>query len=450
MIEQKLFFTRNGQYTIWEKIDSLKEEQLDEVLEFLKTITTISTKYELELSNKKAIIYSSYDNNKNLRDIIEEKINVFFLSENINKCDFNGALFKINLSYTNVDLAYTQLQGLSRKNNDYDINGIQTYVYLKKDDEFIDIRLTSNKMNQYKGNFNEQIINTEVRIYFKYGLILMTDYNDYTHSKKVKDKLLNNIYSSLNDVYTSNKVCRLSDITLRVLLKKSKRYASKFRFEVDECINVDVNIIDNLGDNPLEHTGLRDFYNKHSISSIKIAMNMNDDKFITIDGEKGKISSRLKSLEERDINEFMELLNYVVKYDYLNFDYKKDIKNIAIRIFYGHTATKISIVNSIYKEIEQAIAKKIKDKNDVDTIALTRNILFYCLINKKLVTSKEEYNNELPNTVVNQLAKLLNISNDIINATFNHLMKIVICEYDMLEAFDEFVNSSGDLNVNQV
>ena len=187
MIEQKLFFTRNGKYTTWEKIVSLNEESLDNILTFINSLINYNIGNIEDTDSKRTTIFSLYESNVEFKDLIEEKINEYFSSENINKCDFNGSLFKMNLNYINIDIAYDNLQQLYNMNDDYGINGIITEVFLNKNRQHIDIRLTSNKKNQYKNNTNEQIINTEVRIYYKFGLILMTDYSEYTHSKKVKD-----------------------------------------------------------------------------------------------------------------------------------------------------------------------------------------------------------------------------------------------------------------------
>lgn len=448
MIEQKLFFTRNGEYTIWEKINSLKEEDLNKIIEFINNEMNKVYDEIQDESYKKRYIYTVYKSKENKDGILEE-INKYFLPDRINKCDFNANLYKINLNYTDINLAYNQLQKLKTLNNQYEISNMSTYIFLNKNENCIDIKISSLKLNAYKDNSNEQIINTEVRIYFELGLIIMTDYSEYTHNKKIKDILLANVYSLLNDNYQNKGTYKLSDITLRILLKKSNKYASKFKFYIDDYVNVDFNVKDDIGVNPLEHSGLREFYDKHKISLINICMSSNTDKYITIDGEKGKVISRSKSMEVSDINEFINLLNEVIRYDYLNFDYKKNIRSVAMRKMRGHTATKVSYVNDLYDNIEDKINKYLDDKNDVDTVALTRNTFFYCLVNKKMVINKNDRKFKLDSGIINQLSKWLDIGKNNIESTFEYLLEVAISNNDsLLESFDNYINFTGEVNVN--
>lgn len=449
MIEQKLFFTRNGEYTIWEKINSLNENNLDQIITLINDNNCVESEDFEDVAYKKRYIYTSYKDYEDIRSLLEEEINKYFLSNRIDRCDFNASLYKINLNYTNIDLADRQLQNLKLLNHEYEVKNIITKIFPNKIDSYIDIRLSSLKINDYKDNSNEQIINTEVRIYFKLGLIAMTDYNDYTHNKKVKDLLLTNVYSLLNDEYKNRETYKLSDITLRLLLKKSKKYSSKFKFFIDDYVNVDFNIIENMGTNPLEHSGLRDFYDKHKISLIKICMSSNTDKYITVDGEKGKIGSRSKAIEVKDIDEFINLINEVIKYDYLNFDYKKNIKDVAMRKLRGHTAKKVSYVNDLYHNIEGKIKEYLGEKKDIDTVEFTRNTFFYCLINNKMVNNIGEIKYKLNIESINKLSNWLGIEKYCIEATFDYLVKIAVNnDENLLESFDDYINFMGETNVN--
>lgn len=450
MIEQKLFFTRNGEYTIWEKIDSLRDEDLDFLAEVIRSSLKIELEETREYSNIKGKIYSIYKSNDNVRNVLNTEINRIFSPENASKCDFNANLYKIDLNYMNIDVAYKELKKLNNVRAEYEIDDIYTEVFLNKEDNCIDVRISSKKSNDYKDNSNEQIINTEVRIYFMLGLLVMTDYSDYTHNRKVKEVLLNNIYDLLNNNYHNKSSYKLSDITLRLLLKRSKKYASKFKFYVDDYVNVDFNITEDLGASPLEHSGLREFYDKHPISLIKISMSSNDDKYITVDGERGKLISRSKTMEIKDIDEFIQLLNDVIRYDYLNFDYKKNLRHVARRKDIGNTATILSSVNDTYLEVERKISECLVEKNDIDAVALTRNTFFYCLINKKIVNTTEQKDYGLDSAIIKQLSRWLDISNEQISSTFNYLIRTAIENSDdsLLEAFDNYINVQGDLNVS--
>lgn len=449
MLEQKLFFTRNGEYTIWEKIDSLNEKELDNVLEYIRCEMKAEIEPLYEISRKKRAIYSFYGSSANKDSAIENVINLYFSLDNVSKSDFNATLYKIDLKFTDIELGYSQLQKVKVICKGYGIENLVASLFIKKVESCIDIRFSSNKMSDYKDNSNEQIINTEVRIYFNLGLILVTDYSDYTHSKTVKELLLNDIYKLLNDNFENKTSYKLSDITLRLLLKKSKKYASKFKFYVDDYLNVAFNVVEDMGTNPLDHAGLREFYDKHKISGIKIAMNSNEDICIYVDGDRGKLITRTKNMEVKYIDEFIILLNDVIKYDYLNFDYKKNIKDAAMRALIGHTAQKISLVEDVYKIVEDKIMISLGDKSDIETLALVRNTFFYCLVNRRLVKDKIDVDNELESGVVKQLSKWLNVEKKVINSTFDYLIKIAMDSNEsILEDFDEFINSRGEVNVN--
>lgn len=449
MLEQKLFFTRNGEYTVWEKIDSLNEQELDNILEYIRCELGMEIEHLYEISRKKGVIYSFYDSPENKDNTIEEVIDLHFSLDNVGKCDFNATLYKIDLKFTDIDLGYNQLQKLKVMCNEYGIENLSASIFMRNEEKCIDIRLSSNKMSDYKDNSNEQIINTEVRIYFNLGLILVTDYNDYTHSKTVKELLLNGIYNLLNDSFENKTSYKLSDITLRLLLKKSKKYASKFKFYVDDYLNVDFNIVEDMGANPLEHRGLREFYEKHKISGIKIAMNSNEDIYIYVDGDRGKLITRTKNMEVKYIDEFIILLNDVIKYDYLNFDYKKNLKDAAMRVLIGHTAQKISFVEEVYRKVEDKIMVSLGDKSDIETVALTRNTFFYCLVNRRRVKDKREVESELESGVVKQLSRWLKVEKEVINFTFDYLIKLAIDSNEsILEAFDEYINFRGEVNAN--
>lgn len=452
MIEQKLFFTRNGEYTMWEKINLIKEEDLNFLMKYIEETMNIDLNDSKFLnSSKERMIFTIYKlktvNSRELENLIDQ----YFSVNNIEKSDFNASLFRIDLSYININIGYIELQDLMKKNDEYGVDNISTCVFLRKDINCIDIRLSSIKINDYKDNDNEQFVNTEVRIYFNFGFILMTDFNEYTHTKTVKTKLIQNIKNLLTDMCQDVLPYTLSDIALRVLLKKSKKYASKFKFSIDDYINVDFNIIYNIGDDPLQHAGLREFYDKHPISLIKISMNSNEEKYITIDGERGKLICRSKSMEVKDIDEFIYLLKDVIKYDYLNVNYIKQIKLIAKRKLVGPSLTKISQVDGIYIEIIKNIVTFLGDNNDVDTISITRNAFIYCLINNIIINNNIQIKFKLDERVVKLLSKLLEQDKENIYMLFDYIMNLAINNNDnILEVFDEFINLKSERNVSQI
>ncbi|WP_332834024.1 hypothetical protein [Clostridium perfringens] len=448
MIEQKLFFTRNNIYSFWEKLSSLNEEDINLIIAGLEDEDNIQRERE-DISCKKSYIYNKYNENDELKSLLEDNVNSLFNEAKVEKLDFNANLYKINLGYTNFELAKEKLERLKNLNSKYELD-ITTYIFSREIERCIDIRISSLKRSEYKDNLNEQTINTEVRIYFKLGLLVITDYNEYTHTKKVKDILLENIYSLLGDNYNGKDMYKLSDITLRMLLKKSDKYASKFKFIVDEYVNVDFSISD-IGDNPLEHEALREFYDKHKISLIKICMSSDLDKYITIDGIRGKIMSRSKTILVKDIDEFIGLLDEVIKYDYLNFDYKKDIKNKAMIKLTMHRATKVQYVNEVYAIVEREIKKYLGEKDSIEIREFTKNTLFYCLLKNKISIDEDVLEYTLEKGAVSKLSKWLEIDGEVINKTFNRLIKIAReNENNLLEMFDSYINSVGELNASQL
>lgn len=455
MLEQKLFFTRNGEYTVWEKIQSLKESSLEEIIYYIKESLKINLgEDKYSNSSNKRILYTLCvsEEDETIKEILNSLIDQYFLRDNIEKSDFNALLFKLDLSYMDVDIGYRLLQKLKEKRNEYNIEKPQFDIFLRKNDDCIDIRLSTTKVNEYKDNSNEQFVNTEVRIYFDFGLILMTDYNDYTHIKSIKTKLINDIQALLTNTESKFEPYRLSDMALRVLLKKSKKYSSKFKFSIDGFIDVDFSVSENINDDPLQYDGLREFYDNHPISVIKISMSDNEDKYITVDGEKGKLISRSKNMEVKDIDEFIHLLRDVIKYDYLNNNYIKNIKDIAKRKLVGPSATKISKVESIYGQIEKKIKVYLGENIDPDSVAIIRNAFFYCLIMKIFKIECPDIKFEIDDEILGTLSKLLEINRDSINKLFNYIISLAINPNinDLLEALDEFISIKGELNVNQI
>lgn len=450
MLEQKKFFTRNGEYTNWEKIQALKESCLQEIINKISEFTILE-----DSSSNRRYIYRLCEDSKyeNIKDKVLKLVNTYFYREaNIEKTDFNGLLFKMDFSYFDIENSYRVLQRLNECKDEYELNNPQFHVFLRKEQGCIDIRLSTTKLNEYKDNSNEQMINTELRLYFKLGLILMTDYSEYTHSKTIKMQLIDNIQKLLTNTHIKIEPYKLSDMTLRVLLKKSKRYSSKFKFSIDDFMDVDFIVSESINEDPLKYDGLKEFYDKHQISAIKISMSANEDKYISIYGEKGKIISRSKSMEVRDIDEFIELLSYVIKYDYLNSNYKKRVKDIAKRKLIGPTATKMSKVDSLYLEVENSIKKYLGKDQDLDNITIIKNAFFYCLTKGIYKATNKNIRFYVNEDIIPILMKVLEIDKNIINKLFDSLISLLVDadNDDILESIDKFINSVGELNVNEI
>lgn len=450
MLEQKLFFTRNGEYTLWEKLS------LNNKINLEKIKSEIERKYDInlglennDLENQIFIFYTS-SNPENQRRI-QVIINNFFCPVDLEQTDFNALLYSLNCDYSDIIAADRMLEKLEELTNE----GEETYEvtkYLRKSDNAIDIRLTSIKNNFYKDNYNEQIINTEARIYLKLGLIVMTDYSDYTHKKSVKNKLIEDISFILTTVRSSKTECKLTDNTLRMLMKKSKKYSQRFKFSIQNFINVELNVTEEIEENPLDYMEVKKFYDNYDISMIKISMSENQDKYITIDSVKSKINSRSKCIDINDINEFVILLSDVMKYNYLNNDYIKEVIEVAKIALVMPTVSKINEVQDLNSMITKAIKDSLDDKFDSDNSKILKNSFFYCLLNGIKLQDDDNKVEEISEIILSMINKIFNVSRGEVKGLYNFIIDIgkEVDSDRILEMIDTNVNSQGERNVNTI
>ncbi len=452
MLEQKLFFTRNGEYTLWEKLQEISKGKLDIIKAYISDELKVDM-HGYENASTESYIYNCHrlidDEQKNLLDM---KINQFFEEDKGIGTDFNGTLYKMNVSYMNAEIIYNLLEKLEEKVDVFDIDDFKISRFIREEENCVDIRVTSTKKIDYKENTNDRLINTEVRIYIALGLVVMTDYSDYTHAKSVKSILIQEIrhilinQNGVLDPYT------LSDMALRVLLKRSKKYASKFKFAVGDYMSLDCNVLENVTDDPLSISGLKEIYDKHKMFEIKVSMSANEEKYITIDGERGKLSSRSKCIETSDINEFVILISEVVKYDYLNSNYIKQAKDIAKRVLVGPTTSKISQVDGIYSIIHKSITDILGNRVDIDNISLTINAFFYSLLKKIEVSEDVISEYEIDKVTLQTIKKIFGIDSALVNKLYNKVIEIALNQDgDVLIAeLDGFIKQYGEEYVNSI
>jgi len=283
-------------------------------------------------------------------------------------------------------------------------------------------------------------------------LIVVTDYTEYTHLKSIKNALIEEIRCILINTNGLLEPYILSDIALRVLLKISKKYASKFKFAVDDYMNLSCNMLDTVTDDPLSISGLKELYDKHKIFGIKICMSPNEEKYIAVDGKKGKLISRSKSMEISDIDELVKLISEIVKYDYLNSDYIKQTKDIAKRVLVGPTTNKIAQVESMYSVINTLISQTLKDKTDKDGITLVFNAFFYSLLKKVKIVDNIELTYVIDDGVALVINKIFGMSVNKINKLFNMVINLaLIQESDMLLAeLDDFIKRQGEEHASSI
>ncbi len=452
MLEQKLFFTRNGEYTLWEKLQDISKGKLEIIKAYILNELRVDMQ-GYENASTESYIYNYYrlidDVQRSLLDI---QINQFFEEDKGIGTDFNGILYKMDVSYMNAKIIYNLLEKLEEKVDVFDIDSLEVSRFIREEENCVDIRIASTKKIDYKENTNDRLINTEVRIYIDLGLMVMTDYSDYTHAKSVKSILIQEIRHTLLNQNGVLEPYALSDMALRVLLKRSKKYASKFKFVVGDYMSLDCNILENVTDDPLSINGLKEIYDKHKMFEIKVSMSANEEKYITIDGKRGKLSSRSKCIEISDINEFVILVSEVVKYDYLNSNYIKQTKDIAKRVLVGPTTSKISQVDGIYSIIHKSITGILANKVDIDNISLTINAFFYSLLKKIEFSGEVTSEYEIDNVILQTIKKIFEIDSVKVNKLYNKVIEIALSQdSDILIAeLDGFIKQHGEEYVNSI
>ncbi|HBJ1646676.1 TPA: hypothetical protein LA462_001157 [Clostridium botulinum] len=452
MLEQKLFFTRNGEYTLWEKLHEISTGKLEIIKAYISDELQVDMQ-KYENSSTESYIYNCYRlidcDQKSLLDI---QINQFFEEDKGVGTDFNGTLYKMDVSYMNAEIIYNLLEKLEEKVDIFDIDGLKISRFIREEENCVDIRVASTKKIDYKENTNDRLINTEVRIYIDLGLMVMTDYSDYTHAKCIKSMLIQEIRHIILNQNGVLEPYTLSDMALRVLLKRSKKYASKFKFAVGDYMSLDCNILENVTEDPLMISGLKEIYDKHKMFEIKVSMSINEEKYITIDGERGKLSSRSKCIEISDINEFVILISEVVKYDYLNSNYIKQSKDIAKRVLVGPTTNKISQVDGMYSIIYESITDILVSKVDIDNISLTINAFFYSLLKKIEVSEGVTIEYEIDAITLQTIKKIFGIDSVKVNKLYNKLIKIALSQESdvLISELDKFIKQYGEEYVNSI
>ena len=448
MLEQKLFFTRNGEYTLWEKLFFNNIDNLLMIKDELESDLNIKVGGDKDtLIND---IYLNYSNECKIerKEKIESIINRFFTSDNLEKLDFNALLFRFDNTYLELESIEKKIDDLSEIIKDYEEKNLNLYKYVSIEDKTIDIKLTSKKNKQYKGNINEQILNTELRIYSDLGLIIMTDYGDYTHKKSIKNSLISDISILLTGNQFSIKECVLTDMTLRLLLKESKTTASKFKLSMEGLMDVNFKLADDNTDNLLEYDPVKPFYEKYKLSLIRISMNDDKEKYITIDGTKGKLNSRSKTLNHKDIDEFMECLSKVMRYDYLNKSYIEEISKIADKELIMTRIAKRNYVENMYFGIKNQIEFDLEGYENKELSINLTNAFFYFLLYDIDTINSENYEFNIEEKLLKKIKKIFKVDNSIANNLYNSILQLAINQNNILELIDNHITCREVENVN--
>ncbi|MCL9659430.1 hypothetical protein L2089_01965 [Paenibacillus hunanensis] len=385
--EQKLFFTRNGQYTVWEKLNSLNLESFDEIYYYLIQKNIHSPEGYPHLKAFPHHLYKIYENlsdSSNDKETFELKVNQLFNGIENPKCDFNALIYYINTTVFDIQSIILNLEQLKHNLESLDIEGLEMDIWSDESERIVDIRFTSEKKLYFKENNNIQYLNTEIRIYVDLKVMLLTNFSQYTHSDNEKNKFILKVVEKISSLRTELfKPIKLSDHTLRKLIvMEDQNFPAKLKFHIEGRFKVGIDIDHSTSASDLiSQEEIKYFYDKYPLSLIRVKINDDDEKLINLDGLNGKIFSRSLNLTSEDINEFVEKISILLEYDYLNINYKKDILSMASRRITVPNQTRENLVSTIYKAIEGYIQHNINDHTGV-FVKLISNTFFYCLKEK--------------------------------------------------------------------
>ncbi|EEM08349.1 ParB-like nuclease domain protein [Bacillus pseudomycoides] len=447
--EQKLFFTRNGEYTVWEMLNTLNVNNLEELKRLVFEKKWLET-LPRDVEQYPNYIFKAYNQieGKNKENLYEE-IKVKFDSTEHPKNDFNALIYyTCGLVYNDIEIN-DKLKNMAEETEVFGIDGLKINYFLHQEDnkvKFVDVRFSSGKTQFYKGTDIVQKKNTEIRVYLEFNTALMTNYSDYTHSDNEKNKFINIVLNCIFIQAVAPKTLVLSDQSLRnLLIMDNSHIPSKLKFEVEGRLKVDVDINHSLSFlETIYQDEVNFFYHKYPISVLKVKITERDEeKFLMIDGPKGKIMSRSQNIEIIDIDNFMKNLSKLFRYDFLNHSYEDDVKQLARRSLTGTINQKNNIVTACYKEIEKVLSTVKEDDTGV-LIKILRNAFFYCLKeNKSLGMKFGEY--ILTPKTTQYLSKIFNIS----LVDINGLLKSLIQLYEtndnletLMQILDEKINGT--------
>ncbi|SDE79281.1 hypothetical protein SAMN04487777_12724 [Priestia aryabhattai B8W22] len=380
--EQKLFFTRENYYTLWEMLNHLDSKTNNDLFLFSMGKHWIdAAPASLEMyPNSFYRMYRQIDDEQ--KTLFIKKLKELFNTLEKPKTDFHTVLYQFNGNILPLEEVHNNLCTIKEK-LDIKIDDLSVTFQIKSTIDqtpVIDIRFSSLKTEHYKGNETVRKIHTEVRIYPEIQLALLTNYNDFTHSESVKKdfikKAINCIISSQHTVEPTV----LKDQSLRSLLLLKDVNPSKMKFDVDGRLQVGIRIMHSQNTkSAIDQDEVKRFYNKYEISHITVTISEEEDKYIYIDGINGKLMSKNKNLQPTDIDKFIYQLKTLLKYDYLYINYKNDLMSLAKKRLTATGSTLKVNVETCIKEIKEKIQKVTQDNTKMFDIVI-ENVFFSCLI----------------------------------------------------------------------
>lgn len=425
--ERKLFFTRNGEYSLWEKLYLMEDNFKRSFYRYLlgkKWVEKAPRDIE-EYPTFFLDIYTEQLDENNKKEFME-KVDLYFKTVNVSKNDFNGFIYHFSgIPYSAHKIIENFNDITDEQIEEFGIDGLKMKYFLNG--SILDVRFTSPKSDYFMRNRLKREFNTEIRIYFEFGFAVVTNYSEFTHTDSKKRDFLSLILKITTTLEGNFEIKKLEDHSLRSILLVSNSIPSKLKFEVEGRFEVGVSINQSIDFNEaLSQNELKYFYDRYPVSHIKVILSEENNKVLLIDGNGGKILSKAKTLEVSDIDEFIEQLNELLIYDYLHYNYNKEFYELAGKeVVSTHNSLK-TYVKSCYREIKTNIKSNCDDETDV-FVNIIVNAFFYCVISKVSLSHYEggsDYNFEFEDEVIELMKKISSLGKDQIINNLSVLLKL--------------------------
>jgi len=447
--EQKLFFTRNGEFTLWEMLEHLNQEQMEGLhsLSFSKGWTTF---YVASEDNYASFFWRMFENDVTPEDrpnFIEE-VSKLFQERPSPLSDFNGIVYHYKGTSYDTASALYNLENLLSEEPLKGFEGLDISIFDRGN--IVDVRFTTKKLSTYKSSDIDQIIHTEIRVYLEKNLAVMTNFSNYTHKDSEKSIFISEVIKRVSSHRGPVSPVKFSDSLMRKLLASTGSVPTKFKFDIEDRMRVGFQFKDVMElEEMIRHDEFRRVYQTASLKSLGIQISpFRTDKQLQIDGNEGKILTRTKNLEDDDINTFIvNMLSPLLKFDYLNEDYKLVLRKMAIRNLDGIRHQKELIANQIYQDISIKANQVINDDTGI-RLQLIINTFIFCLDNKIRIAKQPRQSYTLENKSIGYLVKMTGFDEKALTNLFSNLLNIYEDNNaelnDLFEQLDVYLNSSRE------
>ncbi|WP_096201852.1 hypothetical protein [Bacillus sp. FJAT-45350] len=451
-LEQKMFFTRHGVFTIWEMLNHLSEEMYNQLYIYALGKRLVNTRPRNNEEFPNFFYKLSEDLEGDIKKEFNDQIKTLFLTRPKPMFDFNAILYQFIGDMNNSDTINQKLSMLRRDVNEFGVEGLKISYNIfstVKKQPIIDVKFSSQRPDFFKGNKNEISLNTEIRIFLECNIALVTNYSNFTHTNSQKELFVKKVLECILVTRGEVKPTKLKDQSLRSLLLVEGSIPSKLKFNIDGMYQVGVDILNPTDiKDTIAQNELKQLYERHQISHVKVTISEVENKVLMIDGFNGKLISRAKTLLPQDINDFIYQLTDLLKYDYLNFNFKKDLITKANGSLISTFAGTENLLKTCYKNLRECLNDVCNDETGV-FVDVLENSFYFCLIrNIKLASQIEsELAFDLDPTVIETLSKICNYDKDSIIDLLKRLLHLYGENKNSLEKFleqiDRLIKSAG-------